>query len=228
MTGAIVLLSAGLDSTVAFKKAFDTFDTIECLTFNYHQRSASCEITSAAAICKKFNCEHHVIHLPWYKDFSGSLTTDKELPAPSQNDLDDLKRSGKTAHSVWVPARNIVFLSIAAAFAEEKGFDHIVAGFNCEEATTFPDNTPEFIELFNKTMEYATLNHPVIFAPVRDLDKEEIVRLGIKIKAPMEYSWSCYTAGPVPCGICESCARRKRAFERAGIPDPQLASQGKS
>ena len=228
MTGAIALLSSGLDSTVAFKQALDTFGSVICLTFDYGQRAATIEIDFAAAICSKYGCEHHVIPLPWYRDFGGALTGNDELPSPSANDLDDLEISEESARSVWVPARNMVFLSIAAAFAEERGLEHIVVGFDAEEGATFPDNTPEFIELFDRAMEYGTMNHPTIFAPLAGLDKEGIVRLGLKIKAPLEYSWSCYTAGPLPCGVCESCMRRKRAFLSLGITDPLLARLGKS
>jgi 7-cyano-7-deazaguanine synthase len=228
MTGAIALLSSGLDSTVAFKQALDTFGSVICLTFDYGQRAATTEIENAAAICSKYGCEHHVIPLPWYRDFGGALTGTRELPTPSDSDLDDLERSEESARSVWVPARNMVFLSIAAAFAEEHGLEHIVVGFDAEEGATFPDNTPEFMELFDRVMEYGTMNHPAIFAPLAGLDKEGIVRLGLKIQAPMEYSWSCYTAGPLPCGVCESCMRRKRAFSNVGVTDPLLARLGKS
>lgn len=186
------------------------------------------EIENASAICKKFGCEHHVIPLPWYRDFGGAITGSEELPAPSAHDLDNMERSDETARSVWVPARNMVFLSIAAAFAEENGLEHIVVGFDAEEAATFPDNSSEFIELFDRAMEYGTLNHPTVFAPLADLDKEGIVRLGLEIGAPMEYSWSCYTAGPLPCRVCESCMRRMRAFSRVGVPDPLFLRLGKS
>jgi len=228
MTGAITLLSSGLDSTVAFKQALDTFGRVICLTFDYGQKAATIEIENAASICIEYGCEHHVIPLPWYRYFGGALTGTNELPEPSASDLDDLEISGESARSVWVPARNMVFLSIAAAFAEEHRMEHIVVGFDAEEAATFPDNTPEFIELFDKAMEYGTMNHPIIFAPLAGLDKEGIVRLGLKIQAPMEYSWSCYTAGPLPCGVCESCMRRKRAFSSVGVVDPLLERLGKS
>lgn len=228
VTGAIVLLSSGLDSTVAFKRALDIFDRVMCLTFDYGQRAAPREIENAAAICRASGCEHRVILLPWYRDFSGALTSVQELPAPSLTDLDDAEKSEQSAHSVWVPARNMVFLSIAAAFAEEYGLKHIVVGFDAEEAATFPDNGPEFIDLFNKVMEYGTLNRPDIFAPIADLDKTDIVKLGLEIRAPLEYSWSCYTAGPLPCGVCESCMRRKRAFLNVGVADPLLQRLGKS
>ena len=228
MSGAVVLLSSGLDSTVAFKQAIDTLDTVRCLTFDYCQRSAIREIENAAAICSKYYCSHTVISLPWYGEFKGALFGEKELPIPSMSDLDNQKKSEDTAHSVWVPARNLVFLSIAAAFAEEHELDHIVVGFDAEEAATFPDNTPDFIRLFDEVMEYGTLNRPTIYAPLKDLDKRAIARLGLKIHAPLEFSWSCYTAQPIPCGVCESCMRRKRAFLQAGASDPLLERLGKS
>lgn len=228
MTGAIALLSSGLDSTVAFKQALDSFESVISLTFDYGQRAAAIEIENAANISSKFGCKHHIIPLPWYRNFSSGLTGNDELPMPSASDLDDLERSEESARNVWVPARNMVFLSIAAAFAEEHGLEHIVVGFDAEEGATFPDNTPEFIERFNRAMEYGTMNHPVIFAPLAGLDKEGIVRLGLTIHAPLEYSWSCYTAGPLPCGVCESCMRRKRAFLSTGIADPLLVRLGKS
>lgn len=228
MSGTVVLLSSGLDSTVAFKRAMDTFDTLISLTFDYGQLAAAKEIENAAAICKKFGLEHQVVPLPWYRNFKGALTGKRVLPTPLMNDLDDLKKSRETSRSVWVPARNMVFLSIAAAFAENFQLDSIVVGFDAEEAATFPDNTPEFIQLFDRTMEYGTLNHPTIYSPLIDLDKEGIVRLGLEISAPLEFSWSCYTSDPVPCGVCESCMRRKRAFLKVGVSDPLLARLGKS
>jgi 7-cyano-7-deazaguanine synthase len=228
MTGAVVLLSSGLDSTVAFKQALDTHDFVICITFDYGQRSAPREIENAAAICTKYRCDHTVISLPWYKGFKGALTAEDELPTPSMSELDDPEKSMDAAHSVWVPARNMVFLSIAAAFAEEHRLDRIVAGFDAEEAATFPDNTPEFIRLFDRVMEYGTQNHPTIYAPLKDLDKAGIVRLGRRIHAPLEYSWSCYTANRIPCGVCESCMRRKRAFLSASTSDPLLKRLGKS
>ena len=145
------------------KQALDTFSSVICLTFDYGQRAATIEIENAAAICSKYGCEHHVIPLPWYRDFGGALTEDRELPEPSASDLDDLERSEESARSVWVPARNMVFLSIAAAFAEEHGLEHIAVGFEAEEGATFPDNTPEFMELFDRarnTHGHATLPDP--------------------------------------------------------------------
>ncbi|HEY9247344.1 MAG TPA: 7-cyano-7-deazaguanine synthase, partial [Candidatus Methanoperedens sp.] len=122
----------------------------------------------------------------------------------------------------WVPARNMVFLSIGAALAENYKYDFIVTGFDAEEAVTFPDNTVEFVEKFNSVLELGTLTRPKVYAPLISMDKAGIVKRGARIDAPLEFSWSCYEGREEPCMVCESCMRRIRAFELAGIKDPLL------
>ncbi len=144
------------------------------------------------------------------------------MPKIKSSDLDNLEVTEKTAQQVWVPARNVVFLSIGAALAENYRFDTIVTGFDAEEAATFPDNTPEFVENFNRMLTKGTLTHPEVYTPLISMSKTEIVRKGLEIRAPIEWSWSCYEGGERPCGICESCLRRARAFNVAGVNDPLL------
>ncbi len=139
---SILLLSSGLDSTVAFKEAYDRSDKVLCVTFDYGQRARKREIGFAKAICRQFKVGHIIIELPWYNSFRGALTGGGEIPKLKSSDLDNLEVTEKTAEQVWVPARNVVLLSIAAALAENHRFDTIVTGFDAEEAATFPDNTP--------------------------------------------------------------------------------------
>ncbi len=226
---AIVLLSSGLDSTVAFKEAYDRCGKVKCVTFDYGQRARKKELEFAKAICARFKVEHVIIDLPWYRAFHGALTGEEEIPQISESQLDDTGITLKTAEKVWVPARNTVFLSIAAALAENYKYDIIVTGFDAEEATTFPDNTSGFVERFNEMLKYGTLTHPQVYAPLISLDKAAIVRRGLEIDAPLEWSWSCYEGNERPCGVCESCRRRERAFGLVGAKDPLLVRlhQGK-
>ncbi len=219
---SIVLLSSGLDSTVAFKEAYDRCDEVLCVTFDYGQRARKKELAFSKAICERFHVGHMIFELPWYGRFRGALTGGGELPRISGNELDDREITRKTAEQVWVPARNVVFLSIGAAIAENYKYDCIVTGFDAEEAATFPDNTPEFVEKFNSMLKLGTLTHPEVYTPLVSLDKAGIVKKGIKIAAPLEWSWSCYEGKEKPCMVCESCLRRKRAFELAGLRDPLL------
>jgi 7-cyano-7-deazaguanine synthase len=223
---SIVLLSSGLDSTVAFKEAYNRCKEVLCVTFDYGQRAKQKEITFAKKICELFDVGHIIIELPWYASFRGALTGGGALPKISEGELDDREITQKTAENVWVPARNVVFLSIGAALAENYRYDLVVTGFDAEEAATFPDNTPEFVERFNEMLKFGTLTHSSIYTPLISMSKEEIVKRGLAIDAPLEWSWSCYEGGESPCGVCESCLRRKRAFELAGAKDPLLERLG--
>jgi len=219
---SVILLSAGLDSAVAFKHAYDRCSEILALTFDYGQRAAVNEIEHAIQICRKFDVPHEVIELPWIRNFGGALTDASALPELAEHELDDGGAAADSARRVWVPARNLLFLSIAAGYAEDRGYELITVGFDAEEAATFPDNSSEFVERFNQVLEYGTLKPPAIDAPLLNLDKAGIVRLGVAIDAPLALSWSCYESGDLPCGVCESCLRRARAFAEVGVEDPGL------
>ncbi|NJD52336.1 MAG: 7-cyano-7-deazaguanine synthase QueC [Candidatus Methanoperedens sp.] len=218
----IVLLSSGLDSTVAFKEAYDISDEILCVTFDYGQKARGKEISFAKTICERYKAGHVVIELPWYRTFRGALTGGSALPEISENELDDKEITKKSAENVWVPARNVVFLSIGAALAENFKYDTIVTGFDVEEAATFPDNTIEFVKRFNEMLKFGTLTKTSVYAPLISMNKSDIVKRGLEIGAPLEWSWSCYDGSEKPCGTCESCLRRKRAFEISGTKDPLL------
>ncbi|VVB56000.1 7-cyano-7-deazaguanine synthase [uncultured archaeon] len=223
---SIVLFSSGLDSTVAFKEAYDISNEILCVTFDYGQKAREKEISFAKTICERYKAGHIVIELPWYRTFRGALTGGGALPEISEHELDDKEITKKSAEIVWVPARNVVFLSIGAALAENYQYDTIVTGFDVEEAATFPDNTIEFVKRFNKMLELGTLTKTSVYAPLISMNKSDIVKRGLEIGAPLEWSWSCYNGSEKPCGTCESCLRRKRAFEISGTKDPLLERLG--
>jgi len=148
---SVVLLSGGLDSVVATWAARAEHPPILGITFDYGQRAASREIASALQVCADLNITHRLIKLPWLA---------KLTPPPVSDPDADL--AAATDRSVWVPARNAVFLSIAASFAETLDCDAIICGFNAEEAATFPDNSPEFVRRFDAMLELATQNAIVV------------------------------------------------------------------
>lgn len=219
MKKAISVMSGGLDCTVA-TSIISKDHEIHAITFNYGQKALEREVKASKAICNKMNWTHEVIDLPWLVNISNSsLNTDEEVPEPSAEDLDDLEKSNETASSVWVPARNTVFTSIALSYAESIGADTIIVGWNGEEGATFPDNSKEYMEKFNELIEEGSPEKIRIEAPLINLNKEEIVELGVECGAPMELSYSCYKGREKQCGVCESCMRRKRAFEALGLKD---------
>lgn len=216
----ISVLSGGLDSVVATSVYAKEYE-ITAITFNYGQQSFEQEMKASKIICDKMGMEHVVIDLPWLKKISNSsLTNDKEIPKVDYDDLDNPDKSFNSAKSVWVPARNTIFSSIALAFAESNHAEIIIVGWDYEEAVTFPDNSKEYLEAFNETIKYGSFDDITIKAPLIDMSKEEIVQTGIKYNAPMELSYSCYEGTDLHCGICESCKRRKRAYINAKIEDP--------
>lgn len=219
MKKAISVLSGGLDCTVA-TSVFAREYEIHAITFNYGQKAFERELEAAKEICAKMNWTHEVIDLPWLAKIStSSLNTSEDIPEVSIDDLDDAEKSSESASSVWVPARNMVFTSIAVSYAESIGAEKIIVGWDAEEAATFPDNSKEFLNTFNELIDVGSPDNIKIEAPAIDLTKEEIVKLGVEVGAPMEISYSCYKGGKKHCGVCESCMRRKRAFTQLGIED---------
>ncbi|UXH31390.1 MULTISPECIES: 7-cyano-7-deazaguanine synthase QueC [Methanothermobacter] len=218
MRKAISILSAGMDSGVSTALLSREYD-ISAITFDYGQRSAQMEVRYARKLSEYLGIEHRVIELPWLGELGGSvLTDDGELPSPG--DLDDVEECLETARKVWVPGRNIVFTSVGVSFAEALDADAVIVGWDREEAATFPDNSREFLEAFNSLLGIGTLRGVRVLAPVIDMTKKEIVEAGMEMDFPFELTYSCYTGEDVHCGVCESCLRRRRAFELAGAEDP--------
>lgn len=219
MKKAISVLSGGLDCTVATSVYSKNYE-IHAITFNYGQKSFKGELQASKEICEKMGFKHYVIDLPWLAQIStSSLNTDEDIPEIKEDELDNLEKSKQTASSVWVPARNMVFTAIATSFAESIGAEIIIVGWDAEEAATFPDNSKEFMDAFNELISIGSPENIKIEAPAIDLNKEEIVKLGVEVGAPMELSYSCYAGREKHCGVCESCMRRKRAFKKLKIKD---------
>ena len=217
MKKAISVFSGGLDCTVA-TCVYDNDYEIHAITFNYGQKAFTQELKASKKICEEMGWTHEVIDLPWLSDISNSsLNTDEDIPEVSENDLDDIDKSSETASNVWVPARNTVFTSIALSYAESIGAEIIIVGWNNEEGLTFPDNSQEFLNEFNELIKVGSPDKIRIEAPAINLNKEELVELGVKVGAPMKLSYSCYKGEDEPCGVCESCVRRNRAFKKVGI-----------
>jgi len=215
---AIVLLSGGLDSAVNLKRAQEELEVAVALTFDYGQRAARREAAAAALMCRELELSHRLIELPWLADICESALVNEETPLPTvrSSQLDEPRvTAGETAEAVWVPNRNGVFVNIAGAFADSLKAETIVAGFNAEEAATFPDNSAEFAAAATAALSLSTRQQPRVMSYTQDLTKAEIVRLGREIGAPIDSIWSCYCGGRQECWECESCARLERALREA-------------
>jgi 7-cyano-7-deazaguanine synthase len=219
MKPAILLLSGGLDSTAAAWLLPKDVRPALALTADYGQRAAHREAAAAYSLARDLEIPHRTVHLPFLREAAGGalVRRDLDVPEPELADLDHLERSEKSADAVWVPNRNGALIAMAATWAEVSGARYVVCGFNREEARTFPDNSPEFLERTNEALAYSTRNRVEVIAPTIDMDKLEIMRKAFAAGAPLHKCWSCYHGGTHPCGRCESCMRFDRALVGAGL-----------
>jgi 7-cyano-7-deazaguanine synthase len=220
---AIALLSGGLDSVVATALWLDQGGRIAaCLTFDYGQRSSRQEQRFAARFCSARQLPWQGVALPWLADLSqraGSalVGSARDLPSGTVAAPGD----ERSAAAVWVPARNCAMLAIAAAFAETLGADTVLAGFNREEAATFPDNSAAFVAAASAFLTAGTRTGVRVASPTQDLDKRGIVAAARRLGIGRGDVWSCYRGDEVPCGRCESCLRSARAWgDPAGRAGP--------
>jgi len=211
---SIVILSSGLDSAVNLAWSARAFQTLAAVTFDYGQRAAKQENAKAKQLCAHYKIKHLSISLPFLAGWTETalVKRTKQLPHLSQSALNERKITQTSAKAVWVPNRNGLFINAAAALAESAGAKLLVVGFNREEAATFPDNSASYIKAVNRSLFFSTQSHVKVVSKTIEMTKREIVSLGIKLKVPFEWLWSCYEGGKRMCGECESCLRLKRAI----------------
>ena len=194
-------------------------DDVVALTFDYGQRHGV-EIERARMVAERYGAEWLCVRLDASR-WGGSALTDSSMAVPVDGvDTDVIP-------ATYVPARNLIFLSVAMGVAEARDADAVYLGVNALDYSGYPDCRPEFIESFRGTAALALKRgvegQPVdIRTPLIDLTKADIVRLGVDLDAPLHLSWSCYHGGPAPCGRCDACALRAKGFAEAGVPDPAL------
>jgi 7-cyano-7-deazaguanine synthase len=214
---SVVLLSGGLDSSANLAMGVERDEVKLAIHVNYGQRAELAEKRACEKLCAYYGVPLQVIDAVWLGAMGGSSLTDSRLPIPDLKhaDLDDFTKAEKTAKSVWVPNRNGVLIQIAASFAERSGAKRVLVGFNREEATTFPDNSEDFLNRSTHALQLSTQNQVDVFCYTTRSDKTEIVAELKKLKKsfPFDLVWSCYHSGEKPCGKCESCSRHNRALE---------------
>ena len=221
MSGQLVVLSGGLDSTVCLALAAQrAVDPPLALTFDYGQRHRT-EVDRAAGIAGHYRSEHLVVHLDTTA-WGGSALTDERRPVPPAGE------DPSEIPATYVPGRNSIFLAVALAVAEARGLDSVWIGVNAIDYSGYPDCRPEFIDAFRQVallgQKRGVEGRPVeIVTPLVESTKAGIVRTGLELGAPLQLTWSCYQGGDQPCGECDACVLRARGFDEAGVPDPALA-----
>lgn len=227
MTKVAVLFSGGLDSTTALAWALRRYDQVFPLTFDYGQRHRL-EIRMAARAVRRLRLPHAILKVD-LGQIGGSALTDRAMAVPELKSLDDMEDGPP---STYVPFRNGVLLSLAAAWAETRDIRHLVTGFNVIDSPYYPDTRPDFVIAMEAALNAGTRaafdqDKWHILAPFIGLKKSEIIAEGLSLGVDYSYAISCYAGGEVPCRTCSSCLLRQRAWQEAGRPDPLLARLAK-
>ena len=220
---AVILLSGGLDSMVVAGLAREAGYAINALTIDYNQRHRR-ELTAAAEIARHIGAVRHVILPLDLTRFRGSALTD-DIAVPKDG-------VGTDIPVTYVPARNLVFLSLTLAWAEAIGVRDLFIGVNALDYSGYPDCRPEFIAAFQDLARLATKAGAEgddwrIHAPLQFMGKAEIAAEAARLELDAGMSWSCYDpqADGMACGLCDSCRLRREGFAKAGLVDPTRYAQ---
>jgi 7-cyano-7-deazaguanine synthase len=215
MKKAVILLSGGVDSATALALARAEGYEPYALTVDYGQRHAV-EIESAKKVAEAVGvAQHRILRMDLAPFASSALTGDGEVPK-------DRASRGADIPVTYVPARNLIFLSCAAAWAESLGARDIFIGVSSVDYSGYPDCRPDFIESFQRTVNVATKagvegEDVTVHAPFLEMSKADVVRRGRKLGLDYSLTHSCYDPEPGgrACGRCDSCLIRRKAFEEA-------------
>ncbi len=212
----IVLLSGGMDSATLLWLAKELFDEVYAISFDYGQRH-KVELKYAKELAKDAGVkEHFIVEIPHYRALKGSALIDEEVEVPSGEYPEN------EPPITTVPMRNLIFLSIASAFADNLEIPYIGIGVHALDVP-YPDCRPEFITAaeaaINAGSVYVakTKGRMHIFAPFLGMSKTDIARLGVKLGVPYEKTYSCYRGTEPPCGECPTCIQREEALREAGF-----------
>ena len=221
---ALVLVSGGLDSTTCLALAVKEFghENVVGLSIFYGQRHDK-EIKAADAVCDYYKVEHITLDLSTMFQFSDcTLLKHSEGDIPEGAYDEQLKETEGKPVSTYVPFRNGLFLSSAAAIALSKGCSKIYYGAHADDAVgnAYPDCSSDFNNAMNIAIYEGSGKQLQIEAPFIGLNKAGVVKMGLELNVPYELTWSCYEGHDKACGRCGTCIDRKKAFELNGTVDP--------
>ncbi len=216
---AVCLVSGGMDSLVCAAIANNEFENLAFLHLNYGQKTEERELESFKKIAAFYNVapsHQKIIDVSFLKQIGGSSLTDDKIDVKKYKGDDSVEIPDS-----YVPFRNTHIISMAVSWAEVIGANRIYIGAVYEDSSGYPDCRPSYYEAINNLIKEGTKDGDIkVVTPVIFLKKDEIVKLAVELKAPLQFSWSCYERNDKACGVCDSCALRLRGFQKAEIVDP--------
>ena len=213
----IALLSGGLDSATAAALAMEEGDRVIGLSFDYGQRHQR-ELEAAAAVADHLGlAEHHCIRVN-LAAWGGSALTDATIDVPTDGVQEGV------IPPTYVPGRNTVFIAIGLSLAEARQAQLLVLGVNAVDYSGYPDCRPDYLEAFQTLANLASKagrenQGTQLWAPLVAWSKTKIVEEALRLNVPIQTTWSCYSGGESPCGVCDSCRIRDAALREAGRAD---------
>lgn len=229
-TKALVLLSGGIDSTTCLALAIDQHgaENVHTLSIYYGQKHNR-EMQSAWDVAKHYGVSYQRIDLAPIMQFSDcSLLKHSTHEIKHSSYFEQLKELGGSGTvETYVPFRNGLMLSTAAAYALSLGAEIIYYGAHADDAagSAYPDCTPEFTDAINEAIYQGSGKKVSVNAPLIGLTKDQVVSLGLSLNAPYQLTWSCYEGMEEPCGTCGTCIDRSNAFFLNGVSDPAIQNQ---
>ena len=226
---ALVLSSGGVDSTTCVGIAVKDVgsENVSTVSVFYGQKHNK-ELECADKVAEFYNVKHYVIDLSNVLQYSNcSLMKNSTEEIPMMSYAEQIEKNGEGKASTYVPFRNGLMLSAVAALAQSIYPDDdvdIYLGAHADDAAgrAYADCSEEFTSAMNTAIVIGTYGKVRVVAPLVNLNKAGVVKLGLSIGVPYKYTWSCYAGGDKPCGHCGTCIDRAKAFEANGIADPAL------
>ena len=223
---AVVLLSGGIDSATCLADAVQTYgaDKVLALSMYYGQKHQK-EIESAQAVAEYYGVDHIIQEISGAFDLSDCTLLQGRAEVAHESYAKQLKdMGGEGTVATYVPFRNGLFLSYAAAIAISVHANVVYYGAHADDAAgrAYPDCTPEFEKAMNVAIYEGSGCTVQMHTPLLNWNKAQVVKYGLELKAPYHLTWSCYEGGDKPCGKCGTCIDRAKAFEANGVEDPAV------
>ena len=222
----MVLFSGGVDSSTCLAIAVDKYgaDEVLCLSVSYGQKHSK-ELSAAKAVAAHYGVKLKTLDLASiFEDSNCSLLRNSDEDIPLESYGEQLKKTGGAPVSTYVPFRNGLFLSCAASVALSFGCGEIFYGAHSDDAAgnAYPVCSQDFNDSINRAIYLGSGSRLRVTAPFIGMNKAQVVARGLELKVPYELTWSCYSGGEKPCGVCGTCRDRIAAFEKNGTVDPLM------